>query len=597
MSLRSDKLIRPILDAYNFIAMNYKITNCLYCSHLQIYFGRKMSASREFEMDSDVEFIDETSEQCEEEAEEAEPESAEHEDVNDDLIYVRAFEKIEKKLARVKAYQTYVEDLYKVCSEARDPRPVIQCWMDASVLIHEMIAHARVTCDEYGVMNRRVGNMIMRARSMHHFIEGRLMHVEGNEAFVERTAITNSVSIGTQTDADIRPSVNEPIPERMVVLSASVQADLTVTRTFEVQWPQPSAANDASQPMANDEPMEMDAVVEPVTDEDNIIQIDNTDFFEDSEEQRASSASVSDWSDASGAVGGAEQAGPSHSTWFAEVEGDTRSSDSVRSREDSVETETHRTPAMSDESMQVPQSSAADQRVDDVPPQNDAARTGAIPKQARSGEPAERPAGNTYRIPRRERPPNAPEGTSFRIPRREGPADAGTSNQNRDFSSATWNNFKDANARVDIAEWKLSSAYRSYYMHIMNLVAKRSIPPKANIGCRYCYFNGWQCNHKLHKCSAFRALARVERIAWVEAADLCHNCLSPYHVTQRCQAPNGCSCDTRRCHCESAHKHNSLLCGGKRVPLSGSGNSWQNSGRRNDQGRNNNNNFGRYSRH
>lgn len=215
----------------------------------------------------------------------------------------------------------------------------------------------------------------------------------------------------------------------------------------------------------------------------------------------------------------------------------------------------------------------SDEEVDNAPEPPRAGPSNETPEPPRAG-----PSNETPGEPRAEQPDaDRSKGAipkAYRIPRRSeqtaGPSSANTrGTPEMSEAEKIWDAYKATHANMDKADWKFNRAYRGYYMFCNEKAAKRPIGRYKDVGCRYCYIFGRAAAHYMHACDAFKSLPRCERIIWVEVLDLCHNCFSSFHSTEQCARPNGCSCKTRTCQCESQHKHNSLLCGGRRRDLPG----------------------------
>jgi hypothetical protein len=452
---------------------------------------------------------------------------------------------------RVQRYEAYVRSKMEAWEASIDLDEPISCMLDASVCIFKMMILGRDTCDRYGVMDQDIGYMLIRAKESYGMIE-RLVHgLDGYRGVADRTAVMHmKYHAGTQTDNPKMQNKKIQTVHLWDGMDASQTSDATAQTENKVQNRSCQTTYKRTESIScqteevnyiiheTNTQADGDATVElPMLDaeEDALVAVPNpgaalhdpdSDFWHEPMDPSA-----------------AEDVLQIDNAY--EIEGAEWNADASWEPDDSMGAVGGDPNLLSPPLKQM-------RLVDDEP--------------GSSGEP-ETPRQRSRRAYMEALEMFGPNASGSQQMRSE----VHVMSQQESRSNAYMDRvqYKQTHPDLNTQKWEASSAYRALFIHCADLLASRCMPRNMFGKCRFCFLNSNDeyRYHTMHKCWEFKRLGRNERIVWVEAMGLCHNCLSNIHTVEDCQARDGCSCDTRRCQCNAMHKHNSLLCGGNRINM------------------------------
>jgi hypothetical protein len=89
---------------------------------------------------------------------------------------------------------------YKAEGSTKD---AIRCWLNATVNLHEIMILARDACNAYGRMNQRAQDCVNKAKLHLQLIEQCIVELQDGSPSPRLKPLTNSCSVGTQTDASV----------------------------------------------------------------------------------------------------------------------------------------------------------------------------------------------------------------------------------------------------------------------------------------------------------------------------------------------------------------------------------------------------------
>lgn len=425
-----------------------------------------------------------------------------------------------KKSKRMEDNAKYVEENWEAQLAGCDASAAIKICLDTAVIYAEMLILGRDAYDEEGIMDEDFRELTLDAKAIYMQLEKRLNQMHGYGRAGQ--CISRVMDAATQTDP-IEPSNELPVPiEDRGQEVPEVTQDSPNDINDDIICIDDSDCGDAMENIVipeqerpgvePPEPMTWSTMME--TEESNTA----TDCTGDT---------ISEGAAGGGSVQGSEQAAGSQGS----VSEDAPMGDSGQPEGGQpVQTESGRSRSQSDEG-----------------------RFWSQPEGAQGNWPHSSTAAPPESMQGQMSPPGAYPGVSD---------DHMADEQIRRIRS-NWNWFKTRNRyRVqDMRELKESTEFVDY--------ARAA----TEFGRRHPVASGWCClcdtrlppfgRAHLHHCRVFRNQDRVERIVWVEALGLCHNCFT-HHYGDHCEKPTGCSCQSGRCQCGSSHKHNSMLCGGRR---------------------------------